>query len=224
MFTRLRLSLIVPRLALGLGAAMPLALSGCANIATGGALVLNFTPTDDARVDPARLLPEGRVPRERLVTIEQALERAPDGSLVLACWKSAGVANFWGPCSHIGRKLDSARLAESISPLEGGAGVYPLKRLLNRYAVVVIDAGVRAEHLPRLREEVARLNGRPYNLSNQPDTFYCSNYQNELQKRLGLREAVPWNPVWKMAVPADALLVPGAEVLWVGVNPGAPAR
>ncbi len=207
------------RLLLGLLAG-GLGLSSCAPIATQGVLALDFKTDSawDARLDPARLLLDQRVPAAQLTSVRGALTRAPAGSIVLACWRRAEAVNFWGPCSHVARKLGPGLLAESISPFEGGAGVYPTSHLYSRYAVIVLDVGVREANLPAMRAEVRRLNGSAYNLSNQPGTFYCSNYQNDLQTAMGLPDVVPWNDFWKMYVPAEVLLSPGARVLWVGVQ------
>ena len=188
-------------------------------MATQGVTRLDFVPEERyVSVDPRKLLVDQRVPAWQLTTVPEALRRAPPGSLILACWRSSSVVNFWGPCSHIARKLDERTLAESISPVEGGAGLYPLARLNDRYAIIVIDSGVREHHLAKLRAEAERLDGRPYSLSGDPGTLYCSTYQNELQRALGLPEAVPYSDIWKVHIPAEALLQPGARVLLVGVN------
>lgn len=214
MCSRLLLGLLAGALGLTLG------LSGCAPIATQGVLALDFKAdtAPGARLDPARLLLDQRVPTSRLTSVRGALTRAPAGSVILACWRKAEAVNFWGPCSHVARKLGPGLLAESISPFEGGAGVYPAAHLNNRYAVIVLDVGVRNENLPAMRAEVKRLNGAAYNISNQPDTYYCSNYQNNLQRAMKLPDVVPWNDFWKMYVPAEVLLSPGTRVLWVGVQ------
>ena len=197
-----------------------LGLVGCAPIATQGVLTLDFRadPAPGARLDPARLLLEQRVPAALLMSVRGALTRAPAGSLILTCWRSTHIVNFWGPCSHVARKLGPGLLAESISPFEGGAGVYPTAHLQHRYAVIVLDVGARERDLSAMRAEVRRLNGAGYDLSNRPDTYYCSNYQNVLQRAMKLPDVIPWNATWKMYVPADVLLTPGVRVLWVGVQ------
>lgn len=200
-----------------LALALAALLSGCVMRPTQDVWALDFRRADNNfDLQPARLLLDQRVPGARLVSVATALKLAPPGSLILACWRGTAWENFYGPCAHVARKIDDAHLAETF--LNGGAGVYPLSRLQDRYAVIVLDVGARQQHLSAMRAEVHRLMGRPYDLSNRPGTYYCSNYQNRLQEVAGLPRAIPWNATWHMELPADVLLSSQVKVLWVGVN------
>ncbi|AFZ68309.1 hypothetical protein Deipe_2846 [Deinococcus peraridilitoris DSM 19664] len=200
-----------------LGAALMLSLGACMMRPTQNVWALDFQRTDNhVELDPTRLLTEQRVPGARLVSVPTALKLAPPGSLILACWRGTELSNFYGPCSHVARKIDDTQLAETF--LAGAAGTYPLSRLYDRYAVIVLDVGAREEHLSVMRKEVERLKGLPYDLTHRPGTYYCSNYQNQLQKVAGLPEVIALNKDWQMYVPSDVLLTPGVKVLWVGVN------
>ena len=200
-------------------------LTACSVITTQGVRELNFRTTQDAFVtDPSRLLTDQRVARHQFTSIPKALRQAPVGSVILVCWRYVSFTHFWGPCSHISRKLSATELAESIGIVEGGAGIYPITRLYNRYAVIVLDVGVRDEHVPVMRAEVERLNGLPYDVSNREGTYYCSTYQNRLQRVMALPDVVPFNPYYNMFIPAEVLLQPGVRVLWVGVNEHSPRR
>lgn len=205
---RLRLLLLAPLLAL----------TAC--LPTLGVRTLDFRP--DAALDrtnPATLLLSQRVAASQFTSIPDALRRAPLGSLIVACWRDTGVSNFWGPCSHVTRKLTSTTLADTWPAR--GAGEYPISMLYERYAVIVLDGGVSPDQLPALHQALSRVQGRPYDLSNHDQTYYCSTLQNYLNRAVGQPDVVPLNPVFNMYVPAEALLQPSARVLWVGVA-GAP--
>jgi hypothetical protein len=200
-------------------------LSACAPIATDGIVSLNFQPgpVDAAEIDPRDLLREQRVPTNRLLSISEAIKRAPDGSPILTCHRHARFANFWGPCSHIARKLSGSRIAETVSPLPGEnrVGIYPAKRLEKYYAVLVLDAGQNPDDLAAFEAETARLAGSPYALNGEPGTYYCSTFQNRLEEAAGRPALVPEHSVLGVALPADVLLQPHVKVLYVGLNPKA---
>lgn len=194
-------------------------LVGCNTLITQGVRHLNFQPAPrGTTTNAATLLVNQRVAPTQLTTIPDALAKAPDGSVILVCWRETHLSNFWGPCSHIARKYDATRLAETISPTEGGANLYPISRVYNRYAVIVLDAGVRDEHLQAVRQEADKLNGLQYDVSGKEGTYYCSTYQNRLQRVAGLPDVVPYNALWNLYIPAEVLLQPHVKVLWVGVN------
>ena len=192
-------------------------LCGC-RLNAGGPQMLNFTAGPvGGQIVAATLLAGGVVPADRLLSLPQALARAPQGSLLLMCWRTVRLANSWGVCSHLARKLGPGQVADQPSIFQS-AGIRPTSSLLNRYAVIVLDAGVRPEQFAALNTEVQRLNGQMYSLSGAPGSSDCSTYQNELQRALKLPEAVAFNTAWNGYLPADALRVPGVKVLWVGVN------
>ncbi len=173
-------------------------------------------------IDPATLLTRQIVPADRLVSLPEAFARAPEGAIILTCWKDTDFSNFWGPCSHVTRKYGPGLVAETYNFSRPQAGVYPEWLEYKYYAVVVLDAGVTPELLPAMWAAARKLDGRLYNLSGRPDTYYCSTYQNALQRAVGLPYIVPLNRQWGMAVPADALKAPGVKVLWVGINESSP--
>ena len=200
-------------------------LCACAPIATDGVTRLDFEPVleESANIQARHLLRRQKVPRDSFMTIREAIAKAPDGSPILTCHRAARLANFWGPCSHIARKLSGDRIAETIGPIPGQdrVGVYPARRLERYYAVMVLDVGQRPEDLAVLERETERLAGSPYDLSENPGTFYCSNFQNHLERALGRPDLIPRHPVIGLALPADVLLQPRVKVLYVGVNPRA---
>ncbi|GAA4017162.1 hypothetical protein GCM10022631_32200 [Deinococcus rubellus] len=171
---------------------------------------------------PADLLESGLVPADKLVSIPEALARAPEGSLLLPCWRTTSLTNFWGPCSHLARKLGPGQMADQPG-ITQVAGTRPTDSLLPRYAVIVLDVGVRPAQFAALETRVQQLKGQMYSLSGAPNASYCSDYQNDLQRTLGLPDAVPFNAAWNALLPSDALKVPGVRVLWVGVNEAARA-
>ena len=156
------------------------------------------------------------------MSFRRAFERAPIGAVILTCWKDTDLSNFWGPCSHITRKYSGTLVAETYNFTRPLSGLYPWTVENRYYALIVLDTGVKEAQLPALWAEAQRLSGRLYNLSGEPDTYYCSTYQNALQRVVGLPDAVPYNHWLSVALPADALQVPGVKVLWVGLNPQSP--
>ncbi|EYB69442.1 hypothetical protein DEIPH_ctg006orf0005 [Deinococcus phoenicis] len=174
----------------------------------------------------ARLLTEQLVPAGRLVSVQEAVERAPVGSLIVACGARWQLTRPWGLCTHVSRKLAPDLLTEAPGPtggglLRGGVQTIPLARLESRDVVIVLDVGVREEQLPTLRAEAERLRGTPYRVAGLLDVdggLDCSTYQNALQRALGLPDVVPFNGLWNLYLPQDALKMPGARVLWVGVR------
>ena len=216
----------LPRLSsLALGSAVLAGLlSGCGPLAVTDVYDLHFTPGPAGQdVDARTLLTRQVVPADRLVSLREAFERAPEGALILTCWKDTDITNFWGPCSHVTRKYKAGQVMETYNYSRPRAGAYPESVEYRYYAAIVLDAGVRPDMLPRLWEAAHRLDGRFYSLSSEPDALYCSTYQNILQRAVNLPDAVPTHPAWGLAVPADALKVPGVKVLWVGVNDHSPA-
>ena len=205
---------------------LPLALSGllasCAPLTTVYDLNFRAGPAGQ-RIDPATLLTRQVVPADRLVSLPEAFARAPEGAVILTCWKDTDITNFWGPCSHITRKYTAGKVAETYNFTRPLAGIYPQQLEYNYYAVIVLDMGVTPDKLPALWAAARKLGGKLYNLSNAPDTYYCSTYQNALQRAVGLPDAVPYRPEISLSLPADALKVPGVKVLWVGLNQDSPA-
>ncbi len=185
---------------------------------------LDFRPGPaGGSIDPATLLSRQLVPADRLLSMGEAFDRAPAGSLLLVCWRDTDVRNFWGPCSHVSRKYGPGQVAEQLGMSHpNGAGLYSQTSTANRYAVIVLDVGVRPEQLPAMWAEERRLQGQRYSLSGAPGTYYCSNYQNALQHAASLPDAIPFNRKWFAYLPVDALTVPGVKVLWVGINPASP--
>ena len=196
-----------------------LLLSGCA-LPPAGPGVLDFRAGPPGlTVSPAELLSTGLVPPEKLLSIAEALRLAPEGSLLIACWRDTQLINFWGPCSHIARKLGPGVMADQPG-LSRRAGRRSTDELLMRYAVVVLDVGVRPEQIGALEAEVDRLGPQLYSFSDAPGTSYCSNYQNDLQQALKLPDVIAFDPAWNALLPVDALRMPGAKLLYVGVNEG----
>lgn len=180
-------------------------------------------------IDPATLLTRQVVPADRLVSLPEAFARAPEGAVILTCWKDTDITNFWGPCSHITRKYKTGgegggQVAETYNFFRPHAGIYPESVEYHYYAVIVLDTGVTPDKLPAMWSAARKLDGQLYNLSGRPDTYYCSTYQNALQHAAGLPDIVPYRPEINLAVPADALQTPGVKVLWVGLNQNSPAE
>ncbi|UBV43830.1 hypothetical protein LAJ19_06345 [Deinococcus taeanensis] len=164
---------------------------------------------------PADLLDRSLLPAERVLPLEEAIRRAPVGSVIVACWTRGSP---WGQCTHVTRKIDEAHLTEETGALGVGATQRPLTSLLVRDLVLVLDVGVRGVHLPALRAEAARLQGAPYLLNGQGNAFDCATYQNALQRAAGLPDAVPFDTRWGAYLPLGALLVPTTSLLWAGVS------
>jgi hypothetical protein len=197
-------------------------LAACAPLTT--VYTLDFQPGPvGGSIDPVTLLQRQVVPADKLVSIAQAFDRAPEGAVILTCWKDVDITNFWGPCSHITRKYGPGEVAETYNFTRPLAGEYPQSVEYKYYAVIVLDMGVRPEQLPAMWAAAHKLDGSYYNLTGLPDGYYCSTYQNALQHAVGLPDAVPFNAQWNIALPADALKVPGTKVLWVGLNNDSPA-
>jgi hypothetical protein len=202
---------------LSLLALISLLLSGC-GLPPAGPLVLAFRPGPAGlAVTPAELLGTGLVPPEKLVNIPEALRLAPEGSVLVACWRDTQLINFWGPCSHVARKLGPGLMADQPG-MSRRAGRRSTDELLPRYAVIVLDVGVRPEQLPALEAEIDRLGPQLYSFSGAPGTSYCSDYQNELQQVLHLPDVIAFSPAWNALLPVDALRMPGAKLLYVGIN------
>lgn len=196
-------------------------------LALAGAALTGCTPVQNVstlqfragaagtQIDAAALLLTQLVPADRLLSISEAVERAPDGSVIVACQAGPRGALSWGLCSHITRKLSAGLLTESPNLFAGGVQTVPTSTLNRRAAVIVLDAGVRPEMLPALRAEAQRLNRAPYSVGGMGPDYDCSTYQNALQHALGLPDVVPRN-AWGIYLPQDA--VAGARVLWVGIQ------
>ncbi|AWN23787.1 hypothetical protein DKM44_11585 [Deinococcus irradiatisoli] len=196
-------------------------LSGCLRLPAIEPRTLSFRAGPaGSPIVAADLLVSGVVPADKLLSIPEALSRAPEGSLLLVCWKDTALINFWGPCSHVARKMGPGLMADQPG-LSQRAGLRSTDVLLRRYAVIVIDTGVRPEQLSALEVKVKQLEGQLYSVSGAPDTSYCSDYQNALQRAVGLPDVIPFSKGWNALLPSDALKVPGARVLWVGVNEAA---
>lgn len=212
--------LILPALLLSL------TLSGCT---PGGVSELHFRAGPaGGDVSAARLLTDQVVPGDRLVSLPEALARAPEGSLILVCARRWRVTSPWGICPHVSRKLAPGFLTEAPGLfrgglLNGGPQTVPETRLESRDTVIVLDVGVRPEQMPALRAEAARLDGLAYRVGggDDPDPragLDCSTYQNALQRAAGLPNVIPRHGAWNLYLPQDALSVPGVRVLWVGVR------
>ncbi|BDP41434.1 hypothetical protein DAETH_14030 [Deinococcus aetherius] len=206
---------------------LPLILGGCTP--PGGVRELNFR-AGPAGGEPsaARLLTDQVVPEGRLVSVAEALDWAPEGSLILVCGRRWRPASPWGVCPHVSRKVAPGFLTEAPGLfagglLNGGPQTVPQTRLASRDAVIVLDVGVRPEQMPALRAEAAWLDGLAYRVGggDDPDPrdgLDCSTYQNALQRAVGLPNAIPKHGAWNLYLPQDALTVPGVRVLWVGVR------
>ncbi|MEF2277667.1 hypothetical protein V3W47_05095 [Deinococcus sp. YIM 134068] len=209
-------------------AALLLCLTLCA-CTPGGVRELRFREgPPDVEVSAARLLTDQIVPQGRLLGLKEAVARAPEGSLILACGARWSPLRPWGICTHVSRKIAPGLLTEAPGLLgvgggllDGGPKTIPQERLESRDVVIVLDVGVRPQHLPALRAEAARLDGMPYRVGVVDDPrngLDCSTYQNALQRAVGLPEVVPRHGEWNLYLPQDALGMPGVRVLWVGVR------
>lgn len=203
----------------------PLALSACAPVT--GPAALHFGPAvGTATPDPARLLSTQTVPPTLLLSVPEAVRRAPEGSLLVVC---NARARPWGVCSHVARKLSPGRIGDSPGLFAGGVQNRPEATLYGRDAVIVLDVGVTPERLPRLRAEAERLNGAPYVLAGDTAAgLDCTTYQNRLQRAVGLPDVAGRDPIWNLWLPQDILTGPamraGGRVLWVGQGPDAGPR
>lgn len=199
-------------------AALLLCISLCACAPPQGISTLNFVAGPE--VTPARLLIDQTVPADKLLSVPEAVRRAPDGSVILVCNAKLGY-NLWGICSHISRKFSAGVVSDSPGIFDGGVQNRPESTLYGRHAVIVLDVGVTPELLPKLRAEALRLRGTPYNIAGMGDTLDCTTYQNELQRAMGLPALAERNPTWHIWLPQDALTGPAmqtGQVLWVGMQ------
>ena len=164
---------------------------------------------------PERLLHDAELPAGRVLPLREALNRAPVGSLIVACEYAQAM---WGPCSHLTRKFTATTVTEEPGLFGRGAALLPLDSLLRRDLILVLDAGVRERHLPALRAAVERLRDAPYLLNGTLDAFDCSTYQNALQRAVGLPPAVPLDAAWGAHLPIGALGEPLNTLLFAGVS------
>lgn len=187
---------------------------------TQGVRNVHFQVSDEIQdIRPDQLLTQQKVPRTRWMSIPEALKRAPNGSLILACSDKTIFYKPWGPCSHITRKWDENTLAEAREFFMHN-GFHPLQRLYDYHAVVVLDDGTTPEQLRSMGYRIRQLENTSYDFTGLPDTYYCSTYQNELARYVGMPEPIPFNAGWNAYVPADVLSNPRIRVLYVGVlNP-----
>ncbi|NTY02287.1 hypothetical protein [Deinococcus sp. JMULE3] len=196
----------------GLLACLSLLLSSCLPAQVGPDLTA-LTLVDGAGWRPADLRERSQLPAERLLPLDEALRRAPVGSLLVACEYAEAM---WGPCRHLTRKISEDRVAEEPGLFGRGAAVLPLDSLRRRDLVLVVDSGVRDAHLPAIRREIGRLGDAPYLLNGQLDAFDCGTYQNALQRAAGLPDAVPLDPRWGAYLPSGVLSVPTNTLLFAG--------
>ena len=214
--------------ALPLVCALPVLLSGCLPAPVGPDLD-RLAAVPDAAWQPADLIYRSRLPQARVLPLSEAIRRAPVGSVIVACQTTRAL---WGACTHLTRKVAAATLSEETGVVGTGARLRPADSLLDRDLILVIDAGIREQHLDALNAGIRRLSGAPYQLNGQLNAFDCSTYQNALQRAAGLPDAVPLDPSWRAFLPLGALRVPGHRLLWAGISdrvtltpPGpAPAR
>ena len=187
---------------------------------TQGVRNVHFQVSDEIQdILPDQLLTQQKVPRTRWMSIPEALKKAPNGSLILACSDRTIFYKPWGPCSHITRKWDDNTLAEAREFFMPN-GFHPLQRLYDYHAVVVLDDGTTPEQLKSMGYRIRQLQNTYYDFTGFPDTYYCSTYQNELARYVGMPEPIPFNAGWNAYVPADVLSNPRIKVLYVGVlNP-----
>lgn len=203
--------LFAPLLLLGLTACAP----------PQGIRALHFQAAEQAVLEPASLLTRQTVPPDRLLSVPEAVRRAPDGSVIVVCNQQLNFIAFWGVCSHVSRKLSAGVVTDSPSIFAGGVQNRPESSLYGRDVVVVLDVGVTPEMLPKLVQEAQRLKGTPYVIAGTGSSgLDCTTYQNALQQALGLPVLAERNPGWRVWLPQDVLTGPamqqGGRVLWVG--------
>lgn len=174
---------------------------------------LTVVPAATWTPDDLRL--HSQLPAGQVLPLAEALRRAPLGSLLVACEDAAAM---WGPCSHLTRKISDDQVAEEPGLFGSGAAQLPLDSLLRRDLVLVVDAGVRPDHLDAIRREIDRLGAAPYLLNGQLDAFDCGTYQNALQRAAGLPDAVPRDPRWTAYLPSGVLSVPSNTFLFAGAS------
>ncbi|GGR84139.1 hypothetical protein [Deinococcus sedimenti] len=164
---------------------------------------------------PQDLLERSELPGDRLLPLAEALDRAPVGSLMIACEYAAAL---WGPCRHLTRKISADRVVEEPGWFGRGATQLPLTSLLRRDLVLVVDTGVRDVHLRAVMREVERLGDAPYLLNGTVDAFDCGTYQNALQRAAGLPDAVPIDARWGAYLPSGVLRIPTNRLLLAGAS------
>ncbi|WP_188999710.1 hypothetical protein [Deinococcus roseus] len=185
---------------------------------TQGVRNVHFRVSDDLKeLVPAQLLSDQRVPRAQWMGIPEALRKAPNGSLILACSDKTVFYKPWGPCSHITRKWDDNTLAEAREFFMKN-GFHPLQRLYDYHAVVILSDGTTPEQLEQMGYRIRQLQDTEYDFTGMPDTYYCSTYQNELARYAGMPDPIPFNAGWNAYVPADVLSNSRIKVLYVGVQ------
>ncbi|KQR41004.1 hypothetical protein [Deinococcus sp. Leaf326] len=196
-----------------------LPLVACAPVT--GPATLRFAPEAAAPVapDPTRLLTTQTVPQDLLLSVPEAVRRAPDGSVIVVC---GARAQPWGVCTHVARKLAPGLISDSPGLFAGGVQNRPETTLYGRAAVIVLDVGVTPDRLASLRAEASRLRGAPYLLAGETAAgLDCTTYQNLLQRAAGLPDVTARNPAWRLWLPQDILTGPavqaGGRVLWVGM-------
>lgn len=173
-------------------------------------------------ISAQRLLLDQVIPADRVLSIPEALKRAPNGSVILACNRQVTFTSFWGACTHLTRKLSDGVLSDTPGFFKGGVFNRPESSQYPRYAVIVLDVGVKEEQLPILRAEAERLKGTPYMIGGTGTLLDCTTYQNLLQRTLGLPDVAELNPMWNLWLPQDAMTGPamrqGGKVLFVGLE------
>lgn len=204
----------------GMGSRLALAgglcalLSSCLPAAVGPSLEqLRLVPAANWQAED--LLFRSELPATQLLPLSEALRRAPTGSLLVACEYAAAM---WGPCRHLTRKLSEDLVIEQPGWFGRGAMQLPLTSLLRRDLVLVVDAGVRPEHMAAMQREIRRLGEAPYLLNGTGNAFDCATYQNALQRAMGLPEAVPLDPLWGAHLPSGVLRVPSNTLLFAGAS------
>lgn len=177
---------------------------------------MNLQPsTDPANWTPNTLLRRGEVPRELLRSLPDAIAQAPVGSIIIGCQRGGAM---WGLCTHMTRKISAELLTEEPGIFQKGAGYRPVSVLLKRDVIIVLDVGVRDEHLPKLRAAAERMKGTPYMISGKGVWYDCVTYQNALQSAVGLPEVADVHPGWNARLPIWAVNRPTNRVLMVGMK------
>lgn len=195
-----------------------MSLSSCLPQPTAGVRALHFKKVAaGGEIDPKTLLTLQEIPEDKYLTIPEAMQKAPIGSLMVVCWYDN--ESPWGPCSHITRKYSDTTLIDVVSFREV-IREYPLDHMNPRYAVIVLDTGVTPEKLPLMFNKAKEYWGKVYDVSGFPGTYYCSTLQNGLERAMGLPDAMPFNKEWNVYLPADSLFLPQVKVRYVGVNEG----
>jgi hypothetical protein len=193
-------------------------LSSCLPQPTAGVVALHFKKVAaGSEIDPKTLLTLQEIPADKYMSIPEAMQKAPIGSLMVVCWYDN--ESPWGPCSHITRKYSATTLLDVVT-LGETIREYPLDHMNPRYAVIVLDTGITPEKLPLMFTKSKELIGKYYDVTGFPGTYYCSTLQNSLEEAMGLPKAMPFNKEWNVYLPADSLFLPHVKVRYVGVNEG----